>query len=62
MVLKENNVGFARLVSALLAGEADARKSLIPENRNCLDSGLLKVIRSGNWRIKAAIAKGNFTV
>ena len=62
IVPRGNNAGSVLLVGALVADEAGAIRSLVPKNMNFLDSGLLKVIRPDNWRIKAAIAQGNFTV
>lgn len=62
MVLKGNNVGFVLHVGALVADEAGAIRSLVPKSMKFFDSGFLKVIRPDNWRIKVAIARGNFTV
>ena len=63
MMLKETNVGSVSLVGTLVAGGAGAiTLSETPKSRNGLGSGLLKVIRPDNWRTKATIARGSFTV
>ena len=60
MMLKGNNVGFVALVGILIAGAI--KVSGTPKSRIGLGSGLLKVIRSDNWRTKATIARGSFIV
>ena len=62
MVLKENSAGFVPFVDTLTAGEAGVIRLMLKKNGNYLSSGLLKDTRSGNWQIKAAIARGSFIV
>jgi hypothetical protein len=62
MIFEGNSVGSVYLAGALVAEEAGVTRSPVPKNRNCFVFGLLKVIRSDNWRTKAAIAQGSFIV
>lgn len=61
-MLKGNSAGSVLLADILTVEGAGVASSIGKKSGDCFDSGLLKVIRSGNWPIKAAIVQGSFTV